>query len=122
MAKPHTLNRSQNFARNLRAWMRDRKLSLRDAARLTGIDYRLLQRWASKGISRNGKSTREPFAKLVRAMGIKSGPASTSAYRDWFVRILFMNADLDVWRADYRTIGPLLKKAEAVLRFAGDED
>lgn len=61
--------KAQNFAQNVRAWMKVRGLTLQDTAEQTGIDYRLLQRWASKGVSRRSRATEKEFLLLANAMG-----------------------------------------------------
>jgi hypothetical protein len=68
MPKPHTKSRAQIFSGYVRLWMLMKGLSIKEAANVSGIDYRLLQRWTSKGISRRGLNTEEPLKKLARAM------------------------------------------------------
>jgi|ERR1700733_6064961 len=109
MAKPHTYVRAENFRRTIRNWMLAKRLSLKDAAQLSGVDYRLLQRWVSKGISRPGLFTRPELEKLLTAMGLgvwwlrtiftEQGPSipfhTTSVDRDWPKKLVMLSQQAD---------------------------
>lgn len=62
--------RKRQFAANVRNLCRRRKLSLKDASKLTGVNHRLLRRWASAGISKPDKRTTNQIEDFANFFGV----------------------------------------------------